>query len=93
MIIAVVCFDAKFNFDDNAEFRQKHIFDMDDGTETDPREVEAGKYNLNYIPLDGNIACMGKLLFYGLFMIHILVKSCKSNVFPAKEGSLRSGCT
>jgi len=54
----VVCFDAKFNFDDNAEFRQKHIFDMDDGTETDPREVEASKFNLNYIALDGDIACL-----------------------------------
>lgn len=54
----VVCFDAKFNFDDNAEFRQKDIFAMDDGTDTDPREAEAMKYNLNYIPLDGNIACM-----------------------------------
>jgi len=54
----VVCFDAKFNFDDNAQFRQEHIFAMDDGSETDPREVEASKYNLNYIPLDGNIACM-----------------------------------
>jgi len=54
----VLCFDAKFNFDDNAEFRQKPIFAMDDGTDTDPRELEAGKYGLTYIPLDGNIACM-----------------------------------
>jgi len=54
----VICFDAKFNFDDNAEFRQKPIFAMDDGTDTDPREMEANKYGLTYIPLDGNIACM-----------------------------------
>jgi len=54
----VLCFDAKFNFDDNAEFRQKPIFALDDGTDTDPRELEAGKYGLTYIPLDGNIACM-----------------------------------
>ncbi|KAK7489681.1 hypothetical protein BaRGS_00019076 [Batillaria attramentaria] len=54
----VVCFDAKINFDDNAEFRQKQIFDMDDMVESDPREVEASKYNLNYIGMDGNIACL-----------------------------------
>lgn len=54
----VVCFDAKFNFDDSARFRQKEVFAMDDQTESDPREVEAGKYDLNYIGLDGNIACL-----------------------------------
>ena len=56
----VVCFDAKINFDDNAKFRQSKILAMDTGTEADEREVEAGIYGLNYIPLDGNIACMGK---------------------------------
>merc|ERR1712141_517091 len=54
----VVCFDAKISFDDNAEFRQKPIFDMDDKAETDPREVQAAKYNLSYIGMDGNIACL-----------------------------------
>ncbi|GFY52078.1 succinate--CoA ligase subunit beta, mitochondrial [Trichonephila inaurata madagascariensis] len=54
----VLCFDAKFNFDDNAEFRQKKIFEMDDHSESDPREVDAAKYHLNYIGMDGNIACM-----------------------------------
>ncbi|KAK0063967.1 succinyl-CoA ligase [GDP-forming] subunit beta mitochondrial [Biomphalaria pfeifferi] len=54
----VVCFDAKINFDDNAQFRQKDIFSMDDMAESDPREVEAAKYNLNYIGMDGNIACL-----------------------------------
>jgi succinyl-CoA synthetase beta subunit len=54
----VVCFDAKINFDDNASFRQKEIFAMDDTTESDKREVEAAKYNLNYIGMDGNIGCM-----------------------------------
>lgn len=57
----MVCFDAKVNFDDNAEFRQKSIFAMDDKTETDPKEVEATKHNLNYIAMDGNIACIGLL--------------------------------
>lgn len=54
----VVCFDAKINFDDNAEFRQKSIFALEDTSEQDPREVEAAKFNLNYIGMDGNIACL-----------------------------------
>ncbi|CAH3193786.1 unnamed protein product [Porites evermanni] len=54
----VVCFDAKFNFDDSAKFRQREVFAMEDHSESDPREVEAGKYDLNYIGLDGNIACL-----------------------------------
>uniref|UniRef100_A0A6I8S2U2 Succinate--CoA ligase [GDP-forming] subunit beta, mitochondrial n=1 Tax=Xenopus tropicalis TaxID=8364 RepID=A0A6I8S2U2_XENTR len=53
----VVCFDAKINFDDNAEFRQKEIFAMDDTSETDPIENEANSYDLKYIGMDGNIAC------------------------------------
>lgn len=56
----VVCFDAKINFDDNAEFRQKEIFAMDDKSENEPIENEAAKYDLKYIGLDGNIACFGK---------------------------------
>ncbi|XP_076845295.1 LOW QUALITY PROTEIN: succinate--CoA ligase [GDP-forming] subunit beta, mitochondrial [Brachyhypopomus gauderio] len=53
----VVCFDAKINFDDNAEFRQKAVFAMDDTAESDPTETEAAKHDLKYIGLDGNIAC------------------------------------
>lgn len=53
-----VCVDAKINFDDNAAPRQKSIFDLRDTAEEDPREVEASKYDLNYIGLDGNIGCM-----------------------------------
>ena len=56
----MVCFDAKFNFDDSAKFRQRDVFAMDDESESDPREVEAGKHALNYISLDGDIACLGK---------------------------------
>ena len=41
--------DAKLGFDDNASFRQRAIFDMEDTTESEPREVEAAKYNLTYI--------------------------------------------
>lgn len=59
-IFTVVCFDAKINFDDNAEFRQKAVFAMDDTAESDPTETEAAKYDLKYIGLDGNIACFGK---------------------------------
>lgn len=50
--------DAKFNFDDNADFRQKDIFAMRDFTQEDPREVAAHKWNLNYIGLEGNIGCL-----------------------------------
>jgi succinyl-CoA synthetase beta subunit len=53
----VVC-DAKVNFDDNAEYRQSTIFARRDYTQEDPREVEASKYDLNYIGLDGTIGCM-----------------------------------
>ena len=55
----MVCFDAKINFDDNAEFRHKDIFALDDESESDPREVEAARLNLNYIGMDGNIGCLG----------------------------------
>lgn len=50
--------DAKVNFDSNALYRQKDIVELRDLTEEDPKEVEASKYDLNYIALDGNIACM-----------------------------------
>ena len=53
----VVC-DAKVNFDDNAEYRQSSIFERRDTTQEDAREVEASKYDLNYIGLDGTIGCM-----------------------------------
>merc|ERR1712066_932990 len=53
----IVC-DAKVGFDDNAEFRQKKIHDQRDLTQEDPQEVEAKKYDLNYIKLDGSVACM-----------------------------------
>ena len=52
------CLDAKLRFDDNAEFRQKAVFDQRDWSQEDPAEVEAANYNLNYIALDGDIGCM-----------------------------------
>ena len=54
----ILALDSKFNFDDNALFRQKEISEMRDLSEEDPMEVEAGKFNLNYIKLDGNVGCM-----------------------------------
>lgn len=54
----VVVSDAKINFDENAAYRQTHIFEKRDYTQEDAREVEASKYDLNYIGLDGSIGCM-----------------------------------
>jgi len=50
--------DAKMNFDDNALFRHSGLKELRDVTEEDPLEVEASKYSLNYIKLDGNVGCM-----------------------------------
>jgi succinyl-CoA synthetase beta subunit len=50
--------DAKVNLDDNALFRHKDYQEMRDTSEEDPAELEAGKYNLNFIKLDGNVGCM-----------------------------------
>jgi succinyl-CoA synthetase beta subunit len=54
----VYALDAKINFDDNAMFRHKDLLELRDLAEEDPLEVEASKFGLNYIKLDGNIACM-----------------------------------
>jgi succinyl-CoA synthetase beta subunit len=54
----VLALDAKFGFDENALFRHPEIAALRDPSEEDPREVEASKYNLNYIGLDGSIACL-----------------------------------
>merc|ERR1711866_18659 len=53
----LVC-DSKVGFDDNADFRQKEIHSQRDVTQENPIEVEAKKYDLNYIKLDGSVACM-----------------------------------
>src|SRR3954462_3602343 len=54
----VLALDAKFNFDDNALYRHPDIQALRDVAEEDPREVEASKHGLNYIGLDGDIACL-----------------------------------
>jgi len=52
------CVDAKVNFDDNALFRHKDIIDLRDLSEEDPTEIEASRFDLNYVKLDGTIGCM-----------------------------------
>jgi len=54
----VLALDCKMNFDDNALYRHKDVVEMRDLHEEDPLEVEASKFNLNYIKLDGNVGCM-----------------------------------
>ncbi|MEX1121024.1 MAG: ADP-forming succinate--CoA ligase subunit beta, partial [Balneolales bacterium] len=54
----VLALDAKINFDDNALYRHPDLEELRDESEENPLELEAGKYNLNYIKLDGNVGCM-----------------------------------
>ena len=54
----LICLDAKVNFDTNALYRQKDIVELRDLAEEDPAEIEASKYDLSYIKLDGKIGCM-----------------------------------
>jgi succinyl-CoA synthetase beta subunit len=54
----VYALDAKINFDDNALYRHKEFMDLRDINEEDPLEVEASRFSLNYIKLDGNVGCM-----------------------------------
>jgi succinyl-CoA synthetase beta subunit len=54
----VMALDAKLNFDSNALYRQKDVLEYRDLEEEDPKEIEASKYDLSYISLDGNIGCM-----------------------------------
>jgi len=55
---AIICLDAKVNFDDNALFKHPEIMELRDLNEEDPTEVEASKHDLAYIKLDGSIGCM-----------------------------------
>lgn len=54
----ILAVDGKISIDDNALFRQPHLAEMRDLQEEDPTEVEAGKFNLNFVKLDGNVGCM-----------------------------------
>lgn len=57
----VWCMDVKINFDDNAEYRQKDVFQLRDWSQEDPRDVEAAQAGISYIGLDGTIGCLGEL--------------------------------
>ncbi len=54
----IIALDAKINFDDNALYRHKDVAELKDDSEEDKLEIEARKYNLNYIKLDGSVGCM-----------------------------------
>ena len=54
----LVCLDAKMNFDDNALYRHKDVMELRDFSEEEPTEIEASRYDLSYIKLDGSIGCM-----------------------------------
>ncbi|MBX9845595.1 MAG: ADP-forming succinate--CoA ligase subunit beta [Xanthobacteraceae bacterium] len=54
----LICLDAKIGFDDNALFRHPDVVALRDETEEDPKEIEASKFDLNYVALDGSIGCM-----------------------------------
>ena len=54
----IICLDAKINFDDNALFRRPEILKLRDLNEEEPAEVEASKFDLSYIKLNGSIGCM-----------------------------------
>ncbi|KAF7492789.1 Succinate--CoA ligase [GDP-forming] subunit beta [Sarcoptes scabiei] len=56
----VICFDAKMNFDENAVFRHEWMKQLieENSTEDDPRDILARQFNLNFVPMDGNIACL-----------------------------------
>jgi succinyl-CoA synthetase beta subunit len=74
----ILALDAKCNFDDNAEFRQKTVFNYRDYSQEDPREVAAAEKDINYIGLEGNIGCLVngaglvRRFFFLLFFLCIL---------------------
>lgn len=57
----ILAMDAKFNFDDNAEFRQADIFSLRDKSQEDPDEIKATENGLNFIKLNGSIGCLGMI--------------------------------
>jgi len=86
----VIALDAKVNFDDNALYRHKDVEGMRDESEEDEKELEAGKYDLNYIALDGEIGCM--VNGAGLAMATMdIIKLCGSE--PANFLDVGGGAT
>ena len=59
-VFAVYCMDCKMNFDTNAAYRQREIFDLKDWSQEDWRDAKAEKADLNYIGLNGTIGCLGE---------------------------------
>src|SRR5258707_138469 len=74
----LVALDAKMTFDDNALFRHPNLRELRDLDEEDPLEVEASKYGLNYIKLDGSVACMVNGAGVGMATIDIIMYACGS---------------
>jgi succinyl-CoA synthetase beta subunit len=71
--LRVVVLDSKVSVDENAKYHQKEIGDSIDESNKNPSEIEAEKYNLNFIRSDGNIGCLvngaGKIIFVKFFLI------------------------
>jgi succinyl-CoA synthetase beta subunit len=84
----IVSVDAKVNFDDNASFRQKAIHAQRDTSQEDPLDVEANSHDLNFINLDGNIACLVNGAGLAMATMDIIKLHCGS---PANFLDLDSG--
>ena len=91
----VVALDAKINFDDNALYRHKNIEELRDVHEEDPNEVEAKKYDLNYIQLDGEIGCLvnGAGLAMATMDVIKLYGSSPANFLDVGGGATREKVT
>lgn len=91
----LVVLDAKMSFDDNSLFRHPEIREFRDVFEEDPREVEASKYDLNYISLDGNIGCMvnGAGLAMATMDIIKLYGGCPANFLDVGGGATKEKVT
>jgi len=91
----LICLDAKVGFDSNALYRHKDIMELRDLTEEDPAEVEASKFDLNYIKLDGQIGCMvnGAGLAMATMDIIKLYGSAPANFLDVGGGATREKVT
>ena len=91
----VVALDAKINFDDNALYRHKNVEELRDVNEEDPNEVEAKKYDLNYVQLDGEIGCLvnGAGLAMATMDVIKLYGSSPANFLDVGGGATREKVT
>jgi succinyl-CoA synthetase beta subunit len=92
---ALICLDAKIGFDSNALYRHPDIVELRDVSEEDPAEVEASKYDLNYVKLDGEIGCMvnGAGLAMATMDIIKLYGSAPANFLDVGGGATREKVT